>query len=1046
MFTFSNSSSGSLETQANSTGGVGASHALSIMHRKLDGQVGVRVITSFFVPEDSTELPQPVAAALRHHARNPLVAEVHVLTECDDVHITRLISGIADMINLTVLRCKQRPSFAELFCYASQLFQRDPLPVAIMNADVSFASEDDIVRARSALESAARGFVKAVLALTRHDRVAGEWKLPVRQRDGLPNTLSADCWLLSGPIDLPAADFYSLGHNNCDLMLIYDLVVAGVHVLNPCLDVAIYRHKDGQKGRDFYEAPNSSKDKTELLLRHAAARCNEPFQILGVSWATSQWLEAGYTPEPYSSLRKKIYVLLPANPRDDLLQEAKEIEVFSKQNNCDLFFIVETGGEDYFPFLKPVFTASRRIYLQLLAISAKAFMQMALSDGLEGANCCAFTTNPYFLRKELVQMADAVVLDMSARPTPEVIDAPCLNGDYNVWAFKRYGPAATGCAQRQAMCSLITSLFKAQAYIRKFLENSSSIYAYEEQVDHLFFISSPANTEVECLLSHLSKHTNSLVVRWTQDPGLYACWNQGLELACTSYVSNANVDDLRNPLQIWKLIDQLEADPGVCVAASTIVPFKDHHKANLDSIDKSQPWYADHAGVFGYELLAQVSNNTDGSKHLEPHNLPHCMPVWRRSLHREHGYFDEERYGTFADWAFWLHVFRRGGKGYLLPEPLSFYFVNPVSHNRRGKQLANWHYNIEQEHLESFCLRLSGQQVLSKQAKRPSWLNAEQSESRVVPKLDLHGRAYAYGQHRNTFSNIIDHLKPLHLGENGVLFLPFIERYFVWGNALGEASSTDPRAIDRDWIGILHCPFDTPLWFEPKLRPENFFRTPLWEESFARCRGLITLSEDLAEDVRFHYPHLPVHSLLHPTAFDGKQFDLDAYLQRPRVIQAGDWLRKLQAIYQLRAPNHHKVMLFKSHTRRFMQSEIDALGDFRNGSVEEKEFVSNKEYDDLLSSSVVLCLLYASAANNLVLECLVRNTPIIINPLPSVVEYLGPSYPLYAATLLQAEEQLQNSSRIAAAASYLKDRVACLSLSYKSFCDTLAASVVYKHL
>ena len=49
-----------------------------------------------------------------------------------------------------------------------------------------------------------------------------------------------------------------------------------------------------------------------------------------------------------------------------------------------------------------------------------------------------------------------------------------------------------------------------------------------------------------------------------------------------------------------------------------------------------------------------------------------------------------------------------------------------------------------------------------------------------------------------------------------------------------------------------------------------------------------------------------------------------------------------------------------------------------------------------LSSSVVLCLLYATAANNVVIECIARATPILVNPLAAVVEYLGPDYPLYA--------------------------------------------------
>lgn len=57
--------------------------------------------------------------------------------------------------------------------------------------------------------------------------------------------------------------------------------------------------------------------------------------------------------------------------------------------------------------------------------------------------------------------------------------------------------------------------------------------------------------------------------------------------------------------------------------------------------------------------------------------------------------------------------------------------------------------------------------------------------------------------------------------------------------------------------------------------------------------------------------------------------------------------------------------------------------------------VDNDEYDSLLNSSVIFLHLIDAAAVNTLIECIVRNTPIIINKLPAVVEYLGPDYPLY---------------------------------------------------
>ena len=58
-----------------------------------------------------------------------------------------------------------------------------------------------------------------------------------------------------------------------------------------------------------------------------------------------------------------------------------------------------------------------------------------------------------------------------------------------------------------------------------------------------------------------------------------------------------------------------------------------------------------------------------------------------------------------------------------------------------------------------------------------------------------------------------------------------------------------------------------------------------------------------------------------------------------------------------------------------------------------------EEYDDLLTNNIVFVDLFDASANNTVLECIVRRTPIIINNIGAVSEYLGKDYPLYFENL-----------------------------------------------
>ena len=88
-------------------------------------------------------------------------------------------------------------------------------------------------------------------------------------------------------------------------------------------------------------------------------------------------------------------------------------------------------------------------------------------------------------------------------------------------------------------------------------------------------------------------------------------------------------------------------------------------------------------------------------------------------------------------------------------------------------------------------------------------------------------------------------------------------------------------------------------------------------------------------------------------------------------------------------------------------------------SVEMKYLTNFEEYDNLLMMNIVFIDLFDAAANNAVLECIVRNTPIIVRKLPAIVEYLGNDYPLYFNKIGEAENLLLDEMKIKQAHNYL---------------------------
>jgi len=945
----------------------------------------------------------PVLDALRNNLANPRVRDIHVMTEGSIDWMVRAVGTEASRLHLH--RAAVRPTFAMLFDLANILLANGSGTVALMNGDISIATAADAERMQEAFDSLADVVEPVVLALSRHETEGGSPQIDLYDGSGLPNFLSADCWVFQTPIKVTRELFYAPGQMNCDMFLAHDLISSGYRLFNPCLDIVLMHHESA-KDDTFYREKLGEEAVQNLLERHAGQNSIVPFNYVGVPWVKIDWLRAGYRPGPASPHGRRLMLVVPAGREAEFSEQIPRLKTLVSEHDLEVHVICD-GSLD-----------------QLVAENASELAEqpriilVAPRDGFESVQRSYLQGQQYSFERL------AFVGELS-RLTPQVLAEA---EGFFVGMGMAEPPAGIAIG-----CTLVTSVFRSDPFIRGFINNSVALTGYDDLIDHIFLVSKLSETEVAALSDLLHRHPNVMVIWNRDDPGLYNCWNIGIRLSRRDYISNANVDDLRDPRHVVTLIRDLEMHPEALVAATALNPF--HQYPEDGGLPQERAgWYSDRAGPFGFFDLAQLS--AEEPLTLVPHNMPHCMPVWRRSLHDRYGWFDELRFGTYADWAFWLKVLQDGATGWMEREALSFYFVNPTSHNRRGSDLERLHKLVEDEFLGAFIARRDGTPP-----------HATRRMPEVSRKLNLTGRDQVFGTHRNSFNRLIQALDPLDRSDGqGCRFVPFLERYFVWGDDPCEAASSNPEPITEDWVGILHVPFDAPPWFHPEICPESFMATPLWQASRPHCRGILTLCADLEADLRAFLPGIPTLAVHFPTDTDVHTFDISAYLARPRVVQVGDWLRKLQAIHRLRAPGHERVILMKGQTESYLQREIGLFGDRRDPAVIARTMVPNDEYDQILSSSVVLCLMYATAANNVVVECIARATPILINPLPAVVEYLGPDYPLFARDEAEADLLLRNPNLVHAAHLYLLERRKTIDLTYAGFCRNIAASEFYARL
>ena len=314
---------------------------------------------------------------------------------------------------------------------------------------------------------------------------------------------------------------------------------------------------------------------------------------------------------------------------------------------------------------------------------------------------------------------------------------------------------------------------------------------------------------------------------------------------------------------------------------------------------------------------------------------------------------------------------------------------------------------------------------------------------RLRKKIKFESEPTTWDHHRGGWANAFNTLRELN-APDGILCISAVEEWIC-----------DDKVIDEPWVGFVHqVPQNNYQWY-PDLK--RLVSNEFFLESLANCHGLFTLSymvkSFLVENIKQAHPSVPVVRTLYPLTpfpeekkFTWKKFD---GAEQKKVVFIGEFLRNYQTFFDLNVPQNHQKYLLKAP-----DVDFDQLLDCNqqpitlrvNDSVIIRERVNNEEYDDLLSSSIIFLNLYDAPANTTVIECLGRNTPIIVNRLPGIEEYLGEDYPLLYGTIDEAEGMLQDRHRLEQARAYLKSHPLTGQLTNQAFLEAFASSSIYRSL
>lgn len=216
--------------------------------------------------------------------------------------------------------------------------------------------------------------------------------------------------------------------------------------------------------------------------------------------------------------------------------------------------------------------------------------------------------------------------------------------------------------------SVITSIYKSSKFIYDFLIDVKRQTIFPES-EILLLDANPEGEDSDYDIIKNFLHLKPFKYKRIKECNVYEAWNQGIQLASSDLISNWNTDDRRKVNSLKTQVDFLESNEEVDVCYGALL-ISDKENEVFEFCDTKKTW-----PVFGGSLEDQLK-----------HNSPHCLPVWRKSIHDRFGDFDSS-YFSAGDYEMWFRVLKGGGRLGKINEILGLYYNNSNSISRKKETL-----------------------------------------------------------------------------------------------------------------------------------------------------------------------------------------------------------------------------------------------------------------------------------------------------------------------------------------------------------------------
>ena len=288
-------------------------------------------------------------------------------------------------------------------------------------------------------------------------------------------------------------------------------------------------------------------------------------------------------------------------------------------------------------------------------------------------------------------------------------------------------------------------------------------------------------------------------------------------------------------------------------------------------------------------------------------------------------------------------------------------------------------------------------------------------------------------------------------------FDEWLEKLLVWGDRLENLQYLkEIKKSELKMISFIHNPAFI-KWYDnnyaAKVKNEIIYNSEHTNKNLYtkmekfnlidNIQYIYTLSNDHKEYLYYKCPLLQkkLVSVFHPIEITGEEkiFDMMLFNQNKQIIHIGWWLRNFKTFIDFKQPKEFSKTIV---VKKGFEGEWNVFSTrYKMDNINILKELSNLDYEKLFMNSCLFLHLEDTTANNVILEAIKFNTPIIINRLPSVEEYLGVDYPLFYNNITELNK-LQNSNYFLSLVEETHEYLKNMDKSRFS-CESFNAKIVY---